>query len=111
MRMTIDEIINNVGLVAQKYELVEDVDGSIRVKKPAGNKVGLITAIAHLKGVSAYDDIEAAGRMCIPHGVVNTIQKAADKAPGYNSAVRGRIRAFMTPQFDINELCNILAEV
>ena len=90
MRLTIDMIIDGLETIRSRYEIIVNGDGEIRARRN-GFVCGLVTALARSHGMTAFDDIEAAGKMRISHSILNTIQKAADKAPGMNSAVRGRL--------------------
>ena len=92
MRVTIEMIMNGLEKIRSGYEIIVNTDGEIRARSMrTGFTCGLITALARTNGMTAYEDVEAAGKMRIPHSVLNTIQKAADKAPGMNSAVRGQL--------------------
>jgi hypothetical protein len=90
MAATIQEIISGLETIRSRYEIVVNADGEIRARRN-GFVCGLITALARTNGMTAYDDIEAAGKMGIKHGVLNTIQKAADKAPGMNVGIRSQL--------------------
>lgn len=90
--------------VASRLPLVDD-NGTVRVLRN-GKNVSLIRGVAYACGQHAYDDIEAGAKIGLKHGLINTIQKAAEDAPGCNSGLRGRLRG--VAMLDLSELAGVV---
>lgn len=90
--------------VASHLPLIDD-NGTVRVVRN-GRNISLIRGVAYACEVHADDDIEAGGKLGLKHGLINTIQKAAENAPGCNSGLRGQLRGLAL--LDLSDLAGVL---
>ena len=90
--------------VASRLPLIDD-NGTVYAVRN-GRNISLIRGVAYACGVHAHDDMEAGGKLGLKHGLINTIQKAAENAPGCNSGLRGLLRS--VSMLDLSELANVV---